>query len=89
MDGDRRAGDGDVSVAAAVQLTADLDLSPRYLPDFIDLGALAPDDGANQLRGRRGRWDEDKVNYGRMFFTGFQEALNKTQQKNLNTYCTI
>lgn len=54
VDGYRRAGDGDVTIAGAVDLTADLDLSARHLPDLIYLGALATDDWANQLRGG---WD--------------------------------
>jgi len=44
VDADGRARDGDVPVAGAVQLAADLDLRARHLPDLIDLGALAPDD---------------------------------------------
>lgn len=44
VDGDRCPCDGDVTVAGAVDLTADLDLSPRHLPDLVYLGALATDD---------------------------------------------
>lgn len=51
MDGDGRAADADVALAAAVHLAADLDLSARNLPDLVDLGALTADDRANQLRG--------------------------------------
>lgn len=50
VDGDGRAGDGDVPVAGAVHLAADLDLGAGHLADLVDLGALAADDGANQLR---------------------------------------
>lgn len=51
VDADRRPCDGDVAVARAVQLAADLDLSPRHLPDLVDLSALTADDGADQLQG--------------------------------------
>lgn len=51
VDGDRCAGDGDVTVTGAVDLTANLDLSPRYLSDLVYLGALPPDDWADQLWG--------------------------------------
>lgn len=54
VDADRRSRDRDVAVARPVQLAADLDLSPRHLPDLVDLGALAADDGADQLRNDRG-----------------------------------
>ncbi|KAG9339646.1 hypothetical protein JZ751_023292, partial [Albula glossodonta] len=39
-DADWRTGDGDVPVAAAVELAADLDLRSGHLPDLADLGAL-------------------------------------------------
>ena len=51
VDADWCSSDGHVSVAAAVQLAAYLDLRTRHLANLVDLGALAPDDGANQLMG--------------------------------------
>ena len=44
VDADGSARDGDVAVAGAIELAADLDLGSRHLADLIDLGALAPDD---------------------------------------------
>ena len=54
VNADWSASDGDVSVTCSIQLTANLDLSPRHLPDLIDLGALTADDGAYQLGERQG-----------------------------------
>lgn len=50
VDTDWCASDGDVSVIGSVQLAADLYLSPRHLPDLIDLSALSADDRAYQLQ---------------------------------------
>lgn len=44
------ACNGDVTVTGPVQLAANLDLSPRHLPDLIDLSALPADDRAYQLQ---------------------------------------
>lgn len=49
VDADGGAGDGDVPVTGAVQLTADFDLSPGYLADLVDFRTLSADDGTDQL----------------------------------------
>lgn len=58
VDADRCSCDGNMTVARPVQLTADLDLSSRHLPDLVDLGSLTADDRADQLQGSRGRTEE-------------------------------
>lgn len=40
-----------MSVAGAVQLTADLDLGAGHLADLVDFRTLPADDGTNELQG--------------------------------------
>lgn len=47
------AGDGDLPVGGALHRVGDLDLSARHLTDLVDLGALAADDAADELRERK------------------------------------
>lgn len=44
-----------MSVTGAVQLAADLDLSPRHLADLVDFCTLSANDGTDQLQ-------EDEMN---------------------------
>ena len=83
VDGDRRAGDGDVTVAGAVDLTADLDLGARHLPDLVYLGALAADDRADQLRGRTDAEDHTGVKKTRF------AALDCSQYGNICGCCEL
>lgn len=41
-----------MSVTGAVQLTANLDLSPRHLANLVDFRTLSADDGTDQLWGQ-------------------------------------
>lgn len=47
VDADRCSCDGDMPVTRPIQLTPDLDLSSRHLPDLVDLSTLTADDGAD------------------------------------------
>lgn len=66
VDADRCSCDSDMTVTCSVQLAANLDLSSRHLPDFVDLSSLAADDRADQLRESKGETDQSvrrKINY--------------------------
>lgn len=43
------ASDGDLPIRGALHRVGDLDLSPRHLPDLIDLGTLTADDAPDQI----------------------------------------